>query len=126
VISPTQLQDRFEKIEGLLDTISATEAELDALLGAAGTPSLVTIPPPPSPKSGKISPRSEEELAAFLAGRITAKRRARGWRQQDLADATGIARPNIARLESGRRMPKVSTLHRIAQALEIAVEELME
>ena len=38
---------------------------------------------------------------------------------------TGIARPNIARLESGRRMPKLTTLHKLGQALGIPVEELL-
>ena len=126
MISPSQLQGRFKRIEGLLDAIDGAEAELDVLLGVSKTPSLISVPPPPPPKPQKTVPRSEGELAKLLAERIASERRARGWRQQDLADATGIARPNIARLESGRRMPKISTLHRIAQALSIPVEELME
>ena len=125
MISPSQWKERFERIDGLLRAIDGAEAELDRLLACADRPSMVSIPPPP-PKPGQTVLRSERELAKLLADKIASERRAHGWRQQDLADATGIARPNIARLESGRRMPKISTLHRIAQALSIPVEELME
>jgi len=38
-------------------------------------------------------------------------RRKKGWTQRALADASGVAQPAIARIESGRVVPKVDTLN---------------
>lgn len=128
--SPKAMQERFSKIDALISKIDLCEEILDQLLGRTVIlPSEMPSFPPPPPENAHRplrEPKSEEELAAMLAKRISAERLAKGWRQQDLADATGIARPNIARLESGRRVPKISTLQRIGYALGIAVDDLLE
>lgn len=46
-------------------------------------------------------------------------RKAKGWTQDDLADAAGIHRVTIAKYESGEVEPKSSTLKRLAAALEV-------
>jgi ribosome-binding protein aMBF1 (putative translation factor) len=122
------LEERFEGLDALLDSIAACEADLDPLLlppedetvsvlSAVATASAVSAPPELD--------RSAADLADGVAVRIKLERQKRGWRQKDLAAVTGIARPNIARLESGRRMPKLTTLHKLGQALGIPVEELL-
>ena len=131
MISRSDLEWRFERIDQLLDTIQRSEDHLDRLLYSTpprDTVPISVVPLPPLSKvetSAPISERSEAELADDVALRIKQARHEQGWRQKDLAAATGIARPNIARLESGRRMPKISTLHKISQALGIPVETLL-
>lgn len=71
----------------------------------------------------KISIRTEEDperiIAWAIAQRIREAREKQGLRQEDLAVKSGIARPNIVRLEQGRHIPTLSTLQKIARALNL-------
>jgi ribosome-binding protein aMBF1 (putative translation factor) len=58
---------------------------------------------------------------AELIAPIVEARRARGWSQRDLARASGVAQPVIARLEVGDTDPKISTLTRLAAALGLRI-----
>ncbi len=58
--------------------------------------------------------------------RVYAARTSKGWTQQDLADHSGIARANIARIEAGRHAPQVDTLRRVAQALQVPLTWILE
>jgi transcriptional regulator with XRE-family HTH domain len=49
---------------------------------------------------------------------------ARGWRQKDLAAASGVQRSLIAEIENGKRADP-RTAKRLADALETTVERLM-
>ncbi len=46
--------------------------------------------------------------------------------QEELAQACGLFRTYIARIESGAADPTVSTLHRLAEALGVTVSSLLE
>jgi transcriptional regulator with XRE-family HTH domain len=48
-----------------------------------------------------------------------------GVTQRVLAEKTGIARPNIARLEAGRHSPTLDTIGRIARALGVEPQGLI-
>ena len=122
MISPEVLDACLERVDALVDTISDCEMFLDEIFQVSPEePRPSTIPSAPSKPV-----RSEPEIARAVAARIKQERASRGWRQQDLADQTGIARPNIARLEGGKRMPKLSTLQKIAEAMGLRMEDLME
>lgn len=77
----------------------------------------------------KIIVRSEEDparvLAWAVAQRVREARERQGLRQEDLANKAGIARPNIARLEKGIHIPTLTTLRKVAQALNIDINSLM-
>lgn len=77
----------------------------------------------------KISIRTEENperiIAWAIAQRIREAREKQGLRQEDLAAKSGIARPNIVRLEQGRHIPTLSTLQKIARALNLNMNSLM-
>ncbi len=77
----------------------------------------------------KIIVRSEEDPARVLAWavalRVREARERYGLRQEDLAKKAGIARPNIARLEKGVHIPTLTTLRKVAQALNIDINILM-
>ena len=58
---------------------------------------------------------------AWIASVINA-RAAKGWTQTELARAIGVQQPAIAKLESGDRDPRLSTMVAVCQAL--GIEEL--
>lgn len=64
-------------------------------------------------------------IAWAVAQRVREARERQGLRQEDLAEKTGIARSNIARLEQGRHLPTLSTLQKIARALNLDINNLM-
>lgn len=124
---PSNLERHLAKVEELLATIDECEAYLDVALGIEDQQAIgagvISVVPLQAPTGVRFD--TDEELAAAVADKIRRERQLKGWRQKDLADATGMARPNIARLESGRRVPSVLTLQRLAEALDIAVEDLL-
>jgi transcriptional regulator with XRE-family HTH domain len=82
--------------------------------------------PAPNPvltlPGGKVTVR---KVLADLAMRLKALRKERGWTQPDLARRAGLSAGYIARLETGRHDPKLSTLVRLAKALRRPVTELL-
>lgn len=72
--------------------------------------------------------QTRDNLLLSLGSRIQSIRESKGLSQVDLAarmlgkfDTT-----NISRIESGRTNPTIFTLYRIATALEVPLEKLME
>lgn len=58
---------------------------------------------------------------AELVRPLLEARRARGWSQRDLARASGVAQPVIARFEVGDTDPKVTTIMKLAHALGLCI-----
>lgn len=65
-----------------------------------------------------------ESLMGQIATRIRAARTARGWSQTDLAEAAGVSRPTVARIERGDDM-NTATLASVCAVLglELGVKE---
>lgn len=57
---------------------------------------------------------------AFIVPIVEA-RKARGWSQRDLAAAAAVQQPVIARLESGDTDSRLSTITKLAHALDLRV-----
>ncbi|MCG8421072.1 MAG: helix-turn-helix domain-containing protein [Proteobacteria bacterium] len=66
-----------------------------------------------------------EQIAANLASNIRKLREARGLTQQQMARASGVPRPTWANLESGAANPTLSVLVKVANALQVRLEELI-
>jgi len=45
--------------------------------------------------------------------------------QEEVADRSGVHATEVSRIEGGKRDPKVSTLERLAEALEVSPDELL-
>jgi len=58
--------------------------------------------------------------------KLKALRKQRGWTQPVLAKKAGVSSGYIARLETNRHDPKLSTLVKLAKALGVPVTELLE
>lgn len=65
---------------------------------------------------------ADSRLYAEVADQVAAQRAARGLSQAELAQLTGTTQSAIARLESGRRAPRLDTLQRVANALDCSLE----
>jgi transcriptional regulator with XRE-family HTH domain len=65
-------------------------------------------------------------LKERMAARLKALRARRGMTQEQLAAKSGVGRSHLARLETGRQDPTLSTLERLARALGVKVGRLLE
>lgn len=82
------------------------------------------IPAAPEERPSKrpsVFPDSET-----IARRLRRTRERLDMTQADVAEATGIHRPNIARIEAGRHTPSLQTLHKLTEALQMDATELFE
>ena len=61
--------------------------------------------------------RAEIEFETELIGKLIAAREEQGLSQRDLAEMTGVRQPAIARLESMRSTPQISTLFKLLNPL---------
>ena len=58
--------------------------------------------------------------------RLKTLRERRGMTQEQLAEKSGVSRTYLARLETGRQDPTLSTLEKLAKALKVKVAKLIE
>lgn len=72
--------------------------------------------------------RPNDEKMSVAAGKVFKQaRREMGLTQQEIAEASGVKRPNIARLESGKHSPTIDMLQRVAESMGMEMEiRLME
>jgi transcriptional regulator with XRE-family HTH domain len=63
---------------------------------------------------------------ARMAIRIKSLRERRGMTQAQLAEKAGVSRTYLARLETARQDPTLSTLEKLAKALGVKVGRLVE
>ncbi|MSQ14100.1 MAG: XRE family transcriptional regulator [Dehalococcoidia bacterium] len=69
--------------------------------------------------------REEKETAQRIGAQLRALRKRRGLTVTALAQAAGMERPNLSRLEHGKHLPSLATLERVAKALRVPVAELV-
>ena len=63
--------------------------------------------------------------AELLASRVRTVRVQRLWTQQQLAEASGVSRATVARIEANRLIPHMRSVAAIAQAMEVDPRELL-
>lgn len=61
-----------------------------------------------------------------FGGRVRAAREAQGLTQEQVAERSGVHATEVSRIEAGKRDPKVSTLLRLAAALETSPGSLLD
>ena len=59
-----------------------------------------------------------------MKNRLEALRKARGIRQEELAQALEVSRQTIGSLENGRYNPSILLAHKIAQFFGMSIEEV--
>jgi len=66
------------------------------------------------------------DIRVQLGKKIKAVRRARGWRQIDLAAHAELSKTHVCELELGKREIGLLTLERVAEALDVKASELLK
>ncbi|MCE5972280.1 XRE family transcriptional regulator [Sinirhodobacter sp. WL0062] len=75
----------------------------------------------------RIARESGEEISPEpidLASRVRELRRARGWTLEQAANAVGLARSTLSKIENGQMSPTYEALKKLAEGLEISVPQL--
>jgi ribosome-binding protein aMBF1 (putative translation factor) len=78
-----------------------------------------------------ISSIPEEELtaisfAATLVAKIIIKRKDLGWTQAELANAAGLKQSAVARIESGNTIPRIDTIQKLAKAVGLKLDLVID
>jgi DNA-binding XRE family transcriptional regulator len=66
-----------------------------------------------------------QDARAVVAARVRELRGARGWSVAELGRRTGIAAPNLHRIEAARHLPTATTLLRISRAFGVPLDRLL-
>lgn len=61
-----------------------------------------------------------------LGSNLRTARKQREWTQEELAERSGVQAGEISRLEAGKRDPQVSTVEKLAAALEVPPGRLLD
>jgi transcriptional regulator with XRE-family HTH domain len=61
-----------------------------------------------------------------LGSNLRAARKKRRWTQEELSERSGVQTGEISRMERGKRDPQVSTVEKLAAALELPPGQLLE
>lgn len=68
---------------------------------------------------------AQEELQKLIGRNIRIIRERKGMSAQELSTICNFEKSNMSRLESGNTNPTIWTLYKIAQALEVSLEEIV-
>jgi transcriptional regulator with XRE-family HTH domain len=77
------------------------------------------------PQCVAVMTQDEKDYFKVLGSRVSQLRRDHGLTQVQLAEALGISQQMVASYEVGRRRIPVSMLQALAQALSVAVDDLL-
>ena len=111
-----------------------TRHVLDGFINASDAARLVTFGEARGQRSailrvGRYAIHLEENRpgtrARSIGALVQVHRSRRGWSQTELAERCGMARSNLARLESGRHEPLLSSVKRVASALGVRLSDLI-
>lgn len=61
----------------------------------------------------------------LIATNLKRLRSVKGWTQEELAERAGLSRAGYRNIETGKTVPRSSTLEALAEALEVALRELL-
>jgi len=75
--------------------------------------------------SGKAR-KPDPEVGKRIGLRIKTLRKELGLTQAQLADLSGLKRPNISRLENGTHVPSIALMERLAEALQASISDLIQ
>lgn len=71
-------------------------------------------------------PTTEDKYLKAFGNHLAGIREARGMSQEKLSDLAGISRETISHIENGRQWARLSMLHKLAKALNVATKDLFE
>jgi transcriptional regulator with XRE-family HTH domain len=84
-----------------------------------------TARPDASPTAGPPLRDAPEFSALSLGPRVKALRKLKGLTVDDLANAVGVNKAHVSRIERGLKMPSIATMARLASALGVTISHLV-
>lgn len=85
----------------------------------------VPAPAPPPPPVAMMPVRVVDETGLQVAEAVRDLRHVRNLSQRQLAARMGVPRTYISKIENGKAMPTLSSLNRLAKALEVDMSALL-
>jgi putative transcriptional regulator len=79
-----------------------------------------------SPAAASDTVSSELVMSPVAVNRVRELRAARGWTQQDLADAVGVSRQSINAIECGRYVPSLELALLFARVFKCATDDIFQ
>ena len=73
-----------------------------------------------------LAPRPDDPRVGDLGSNLREARTKLGLTQEDVAERSGVHATEVSRIEAGKRDPQVSTLLRLAKAVEVPPGRLLE
>ena len=73
-----------------------------------------------------MSKAPEQKLLKEFGKRVATVRKAKHLTQQELSQTVGMSVVTIAYIETGQRWVRLGTLHKLARALQVDVDELFK
>lgn len=70
--------------------------------------------------------RTDDPLVGDLGANLRAARKRLGLTQEQVAERSGVHATEVSRIEAGKRDPQVSTLLRLAKAVEASPGDLLD
>jgi transcriptional regulator with XRE-family HTH domain len=67
----------------------------------------------------------ERQVLQRFGSRVRELRKARGWTQEELAEAADLHENYVSRLETGNQEPGLFVILRLCSALRVSVDELV-
>jgi transcriptional regulator with XRE-family HTH domain len=74
----------------------------------------------------KLMPKNIDTVYKEVVNRIVKERRRQNITQEQLAVMSAIDRTHMGSIEQGRRRPTLGTLHKLAAALNMTLEQLFK
>jgi transcriptional regulator with XRE-family HTH domain len=71
-------------------------------------------------------PTNEDKNLAAFGKKVSSLRRKQGLTQEQISERTGLAVDSIGAIEQGRRWARLTTLHILAKALGVKIDELFK
>lgn len=68
----------------------------------------------------------EQKFLKAFGERLAKLRKSKGLSQEELADRAGLHAVAITYIETGKRLPKLNTVYKLASGLGVSVEELFK
>ncbi len=73
-----------------------------------------------------MTDEQDTQLLTDVGRRLRSARDARGLKLHELARLSGVSAPALSLIETGKRDPRLTTLHKIAAALRLPLRGLLE
>lgn len=73
-----------------------------------------------------LLPRTDDPDVADLGTNLREARKRLGLTQEQVAHRSGVHATEVSRIEAGKRDPQVSTLRRLAKAVEVKPGQLLD